>query len=90
MEGFFPLFGMLVLLVVCAGGPLYVLVVLPAYGPWVTLGSAAVGFAVWVLLAPPPFPKKLPGLMHLAALLVNAYVAGISVLRLLMVFMEGL
>jgi hypothetical protein len=87
MTGFFHFLGMFVLLGVCAGGPLYVL---QEYGPWAGLGGAALGYGVWALLAPPPFPKKLPGLMHLAVLLANGYVAGLSVFRLFVVFMEGL
>ncbi len=90
MRGFFRFLGMFVLLGICAGGPLYVLHGLPQYGSWVALGSAVVGYGVWALLAPPPFPKRLPGLMHLAVLLANAYVAGIGAFRLFVVFMEGL
>jgi hypothetical protein len=90
MREFFRFLGMLILLGISAGGPLYVLFVLPQYGPWAGLGSAVVGYGIWVLMAPPPFPKKLPGLMHLAVLLADAYVAGISLFRLFVVFMEGL
>lgn len=87
MREFFRILGMLLLLAICAGGPLYVL---PRYPAGVGLASAVVGYGVWALLAPPPFPKNLPGLMHLAALVANGYVAGVSLVRLFNIFAAGL